>query len=585
MHHSLLNLATVSLCASSLVSADFLGPRFIQPVDLSSDKSAVPAAWKNATSTLQKVLESRNPTAAGIRGLENVTFSIGLFSLNDPSASKQQYHYTSPEIQASTGIRKVDGDSIYRTASITKVFTVLAGLLNLKSTDWERSVADIFPELGAWAKKYSNDPTSAIQWNDVTLSNLAAQIAGVPTPPLAGDIAVRYAFQGIDPTLEGYPFVNLSSPRLVDAIPALGKFLEAGGVFTPENFIPTIKGLLPNFEPWTQPLYSNNGFILLTAAIANITGKPFAKLSQESILDPLQLKSTFYTVPESLSPRSVIVSKEEWSAGAGIAEGSGGVSSSLNDLTKFGTSILNSTLLPKVQTRRWLKPVSHTARFQYSMGRPWEIIRYTHASGAVTDLYTKAGDSGNYSSELVIIPEYNAGFTILGASSNPLRNSVVAQIADVLANTLIPSFERQARAEAEQNFAGTYTSTVQGVNSSVVLAVNNTAGAAPGLLIKSFISNGTQFKHALYYSAGARLVPSIQSDKTGKIAFKVANPNDAPTIDKSKALFSGAALADFLVGDAASYGGASLSQWVFQTKDGRATELSPTFLDITLKRT
>lgn len=579
MHHSLLNLAAVSLCATSLVSADFLGPRYVQPVDLSSDKSAVSAAWKNATASLEKTLKSANSTL----GIQNVTFSLGLFSLNDPSASKLQFHYTSPEIAASTGTKKVDGDSIYKVASITKVFTVLAGLLNLKPTDWDRSVADIFPTLGDYAKKNANDPISTIQWNEVTLNNLASHQAGLPASPLISDLAVTLALTGQDPTLGGFPLVNLSSPRLVDALPALAKFLEEG-TFNNDNFIPTIKALLPNFEPWTQPVYSNNGFILLTTALANVTGKPLSTLSKESILDPLQLKSSFYKVPESLSPRSVIVSRDEWLASAGIAEGSGGLSSSVNDLAKFGVSVLNSTLLPKSQTRRWLKPVSHTGRFQYSMGRPWEIIRYTHPSGSVTDMYTKAGDSGNYSSELVIIPEYNAGFTILGAASITTRNSVVAALADLLTNTLIPAFESQAKAETTQNFAGTYTSSVQGVNSSVVLAVNQTAGAAPGLLIKSFVSNGTEFKHPLYYTPGARLVPSILSDKTGKVAFRVANANDAPAIDKSKALFSGVARADFLVGDAGSYGGAAFSQWVFQTKNGKATELSPTFLDITLKR-
>lgn len=48
--------------------------------------------------------------------------------------------------------------------------------------------------------------------------------------------------------------------------------------------------------------------------------------------------------------------------------------------------------------------VSHTARLQYAVGRPWEIIRYTHPSGAITDIYTKLGDSGVYSSILVLLP-------------------------------------------------------------------------------------------------------------------------------------------------------------------------------------
>ncbi|PSN72081.1 beta-lactamase/transpeptidase-like protein [Corynespora cassiicola Philippines] len=584
----------VSLCAASPVVADFLGPRYVPPVDLSSDKSTIPAAWKKATADIQSALNGdENSTLADVVGLKNVTFSLGMFSLHDPSASKLQFHYTSPEIIASNGTHKVDGDSIYKVASITKVFTVLTGLLNLNMTDWERPVTEIFPALAEFAKTYpgQDDPAYTIRWEQVTLSNLAAQIAGLPTNPLVGDTAISYLLQGRGPEHDGYPMVNISSPRIADAIPVLPGFLAGTSTYTTDNFIPMVKAALPNFAPWTQPLYSNNGFVLLTAAIGSITGQSLSSLSQKTILDPLGLTSSFYNVvPASLSERSVIANDYEWKYPAGIAEGSGGLASTTNDLAKFGVAVLNSTLLPEAETRRWLKPVSHTGRFEYAMGRPWEILRYTHASGAVTDLYTKAGDSGSYGSYLVIIPDYNAGFTVLGAASvavTPTRVDVIAAIGDVLANTILPALEEQAAAETKHNFAGTYASSIEGLNSSVILSVNETEGAAPGLLIESFISNGTDFSSTfpLYYKPGSRLTPSILTDKSGKLAFRVALADDAPSIDKRKALFTGAGSANFLVSDAASYGGSSLSHWVFQVDDkGKATWVSPTWLQATYDR-
>jgi hypothetical protein len=43
-------------------------------------------------------------------------------------------------------------------------------------------------------------------------------------------------------------------------------------------------------------------------------------------------------------------------------------------------------------------------------------MRYTHASGVVTNLYTKSGDSGAYSTFIVLLLDYNAGFSILSGS-------------------------------------------------------------------------------------------------------------------------------------------------------------------------
>ena len=95
----------------------------------------------------------------------------------------------------------------------------------------------------------------------------------------------------------------------------------------------------------------------------------------------------------------------------------GNIYSSPADISKLGRAILQSTLLSKAQTRRWMKPVSHTADIAISVGAPWEIHRVVVPSTKrVVDLYTKSGGIGAYTSKLILIPDFDVGFSILAAS-------------------------------------------------------------------------------------------------------------------------------------------------------------------------
>jgi hypothetical protein len=71
---------------------------------------------------------------------------------------------------------------------------------------------------------------------------------------------------------------------------------------------------------------------------------------------------------------------------------------SLKDLSTLGRSILNSDLLPKAQTRRWLKPKSLLTDPSKAVGMPWEIERI-QLGGRTVDLYTKDGDCERMTSE------------------------------------------------------------------------------------------------------------------------------------------------------------------------------------------
>lgn len=593
LSHALLLLP---LCITGAL-ADFLGPTYPAPIDLTSDKSLIPASWKNFTSTFDAYLKKGNQSTASkssLSGVEKITFSVGLFSIHDPAAAKLQYHYTSPEIvNATQGTTQVDGDSIYRIASVSKLFTVFAGLLELTDEDWNRPLTDVIPGLADYAGRTTGeeDAVYKIRWDKITPWALASQLAGVPALGVVPadilfeyDVIARLGLGGSDPvTAYGFPPLNISN---------LGpcwdlKYRDTESFACPaDQFVVNERSQPPTFLPWTTPAYSDDGFMLLGIAISNIVGKSMATIYRESIFETLGMTSSNSTVPTGQAElaRSVIAGSFVYSFGlnGGATVPSGGLFSTINDLAKFGVGILNSTLFPADQTRKWMKPISHTASLSYSVGAPWEIARYIHpSSGKVTDLYTKLGDSGNYGGCLVLIPDYNAGFSVLDASNDTTRSTVANLLLDYVTEAILPALEAQAAAEAARNFVGTYVSTDSNLNSSVTVSFN----ASIGLSISTWISNGTDvLASPLFNGTKPRLLPSIpnQSDGAGKVAFQASKNPKTNSFSVASNFGTGPFTAqyatnfDWLTVDLTRYGGIGVKLFVFDVEEsGNATAVSP----------
>ncbi len=588
-------LLLLPICIAGAL-ADFLGPTYPAPIDLTSDKSLVSASWKNFTSTFDAYLKKGNQSTASksaLSGVEKITFSVGLFSIHDPAAAKLQYHYTSPEIaNATQGTTQVDGDSIYRIASISKLFTVFAGLLELSDEDWNRPLTDVIPGLAEHAGGTAAGEENAvykIQWDKITPWALASQLAGGPALALVGadilfdGVLASLGLGGTNPvTAYGFPPLNISN---------LGpcwdlKYRDTNSFICPADyFVVNERSLPPTFLPWTTPAYSDDGFILLGIAISKITGKSMATIYRESIFETLGMTSSNSSAPtgEAELARSVIAGDfYSFALNGGISVPSGGLFSTINDLAKFGVGILNSTLYPADQTRKWMKPISHTASLSYSVGAPWEIARYINpSSGKVTDLYTKLGDYANYGGCLVLIPDYNAGFSVLVASNDSTRSDVANLVLDYVTEAILPALEAQAAAEAARNFVGTYVSTDPTLNSSVTVSLNESIG----LSISTWISNGTDvLASPLFDGAKPRLLPSIpnQSDGSGKVAFQASKNPKSNSFSVASNFGIGPFTAqyatnfDWLTVDLTRYGGIGVKLFVFDVDEGgNATAVSP----------
>lgn len=597
--------------------ASLSGPSYPSPKDIGGHSSHVAAAWGNVTSTLNQTLNGSGLGKVASSLLRNTTLSMGVFSLHDQDAQSLQYHHTAhSNLNGTVGTKKVDADSIYRIASITKLITVYAGLLKLDEKEWNTPLSKIFPGFEEAIEKAASasgaggdggvDAVKDIQWNRVTVADIAAHIGGVPRQniPLREDLLLAGLANPAVLQKWGLPPANLS--KIMAQYPCAKEAVSGDfGKCDIQSYAQGAAASMPRYLPGASPLYSNGGFFLLGGALSNLTGKSMDDLYSESIFKPLGLQSTLSvppTDPEVLDRTVIPADVEKDLVDIPITTASGGLYSTVNDLAKIGTSILNSTLLPTDKTNRWMKPVSFTGNLNYAVGRPWEIYRYVHpGTGIVTDIYTKLGDSGNYCGLLAIVPDFDLGFTILGASRSGVQPQAVQLVADLVTESIMPAVMEQARREALQNLAGTYISKDSRLNTSLTLTVPKSSTDEPGLLVSEWISNGTDVKSILTSTlisiiphiptrpvdpSFVRLVPTIQDGAvSGQIAFQMQSVN--PTGPVKGHLFSRM----YDVGDWAStidqltYEDTRIDELVFHVdKTGKANAVTASAYHVKLHR-
>ncbi|KAK2792956.1 hypothetical protein FQN51_001534 [Onygenales sp. PD_10] len=592
MHFLSHTFILASICATGALS-DLLAPLFPPPGDLTSDQSLVAKTWANFSSTLVSQLKSGNPSKELTDyGVADLTFSVGMFSVRDPSAAESlQLHYTAPEVADNPeSADEVDGDTIYRVASITKAFTVLAGMIELDCEGWDRPLSELVPGLAEYTRTHS-DPVLNIQWDKITPRALAAQIAGLPREGLPYALDIAYDVEKMKVFGDAFPPLD-EDDRTANVPCAVSSYTAA--TCPGDEYIEGVRGGSPTFLPWGSPVYTNNGFTTLGVALASITGKSLDTIYSESIFKPLGLTGSFSRPPPTSEyHRSAIPVNATiafFDLDGGVTQSSGGIWSTTNDLAKFGGGILNSTLLDPDVTRKWLKPVSHTSHLQYSVGSPWEIHRYQHPSGRVTDMYTKLGDSGFYGGTIVLIPDYDVGFSVLGTSLSKLRSSATFLVADMVAETMLPALEAQAIAEAKRNLVGTYATTVDGLDSSVTFALNETDGVPDGLLVTEWISRGVDLlpkvKSELFVD-DLRVVPTITEAGGEKVAFRYTPITKSTPKTKALGIFTKQFVEDsgWITLDAEMFGGLSFLHFVFDVdQEGKASALSLPSLRIKLER-
>ncbi|KAI3333500.1 beta-lactamase/transpeptidase-like protein [Ustulina deusta] len=433
---------------------------------------------KNAASSLDSVfgqyIDNANNT-----GSDRFSYSVHVFSAYEQTPLWSHY-WTAKNLETmnTTGVKKVDGDTVYRIGSLTKIFTMLTFLAEVGDSSWNEPITKFIPEIAVMAANGGDNSHSLTSpdWGSITIGALASQISGLMRDySMLGELT-----QSSNMTQAK----AMGLPVLADVdIPPCG----SSPVCNRPQFFQGLKKLPPSFSPFVTPAYSDIGYVLLAYALEKMTGKPFQQSFEDKLVKPLNLTHTFYSRPnDSLGVVPGDRQKTTWAFNMGNESPTGSVYCSVSDLSAVGRAILKSTLLPWPLTRRWLRPVTFSSDPVSSVGSPWGVRRLPLSQNSTYQFattFTKLGSIGKYSALLAVIPDFDIGFAVTAAGELPA--ALVTDIADTLSDTYLPTMQGIARVQANATYSGTYESAT--ANSSLTISVE---AARPGLGVGPWISNG-----------------------------------------------------------------------------------------------
>ncbi|MEV7026123.1 serine hydrolase domain-containing protein [Kitasatospora sp. NPDC093558] len=186
------------------------------------------------------------------------------------------------------------------------------------------------------------------------------------------------------------------------------------------------------YAPGSKYSYSNTDFVLMGLAVENLTGRPYADVLQERILDPLDLRDTSFVVPDPKirgahvtgyltnddRTKPLLDSTEQTASWLWAA---GGVTSSAQDLDTFLTALMagSSGGLVSDDSLKQMEAAIATpsAKISYGLG----LRRISLSCG---DVYGHGGIVQGYQTQSFTTPDGHRTVVVFANASN---NGAVTQ--------------------------------------------------------------------------------------------------------------------------------------------------------------
>lgn len=153
-----------------------IGPEFPPPQHLAQHP-----IWQSALANLTAAFSQIDNS--NTQGADNFSYSIQIFSTNPGAPTLWERYRTARDLPADTvGVVNVDGNTVYRLGSVSKVFTVLAFLAQAGDIHWNQPITQFVPELAKFAGQTTSNNFDSVRdtpWDDVTIGSLASQVSGL----------------------------------------------------------------------------------------------------------------------------------------------------------------------------------------------------------------------------------------------------------------------------------------------------------------------------------------------------------------------------------------------------------------------
>ncbi|KAJ7781723.1 beta-lactamase/transpeptidase-like protein [Mycena maculata] len=335
-------------------------------------------------------------------------------------------------------------DSMYRIASVSKLFTVLEGhiLAEKGVISWDDPVNKYLPDF-----KPRLDATSATE-PSVTLFQLANHMSGLGRDWPPGNVAnwPKDLFGAGPPPTNGLPFPDHAS---------LFRAIEKNPLVS---------------HPYAIPGYSNTGIgvlgLALVAAnrIANGPREPssYATLLERDIFDPLGLNGSHFLTTDNNKHLVVVPSLAPEVADQDFLDAmnpAGGQFSSLRDSITVLQTLLNPSDQRSLITKQTMDSWMHTFHaFEEDdlteVGFLWEIVKARDSNNRFRKIYWKLGAMAGYHAALAIHPGTSYGVAVLLGGHYP----DAAKIAYDVFELFQPAIDHSLADLANSMYAGKWTS-------------------------------------------------------------------------------------------------------------------------------
>jgi CubicO group peptidase (beta-lactamase class C family) len=164
--------ACVSSVNGEIPNCPYAGAVFPKPTNLPAS-ATMQTALANLTSIFDAWGQDPEHNANG------TSWSIQVFSSSTDDPVWEHYHTSPDNVNTTYGVSQVNGDTVYRLGSLTKLFTIMTFMVEAGDSHWNTPITQFIPELAALADEAAADPIMNVDWGEITVGALASQMAGI----------------------------------------------------------------------------------------------------------------------------------------------------------------------------------------------------------------------------------------------------------------------------------------------------------------------------------------------------------------------------------------------------------------------
>ena len=329
--------------------------------------------------------------------------------------------------------KRADAETLYSICSISKLFTSIA-VMQLRDGGEVR----LDDDLGTYVPWFATMTDAHPEDEPVSIRNLLSHSAGLPR-------------ESDSPYWAGPDFDFPTTTQIQERLPSQQSLYPSGRYFQ----------------------YSNLGMALLGEVVAAGAGRPWADVVEDDILAPLQMTSTFTSVPEAFETGRLAAgyaarrgSPEREKLKLFDVEGIGpaaGMASSASDLAKFalwqlrlradgGDEVLRAATLREMQRVHWVD-------------LDWETtwgLGFNVANRDGTTWVRHAGHCPGYYTEFGILPKEELGIAVLtnaiGSNVSLYSKKAAAVLGPAVKKNSMCAADLPVRNPDFEKFVGVYDS-------------------------------------------------------------------------------------------------------------------------------